>query len=166
MDKLSKDLDSMFSNYTEFLEKFDMNKSNITTVFFQWKMENEGGVKEFLWDIFEKVLYEAQEIENEITSYKVQLIIYKEMCKYKVEVNADNGNEYYKKYLYCGLRLYQLYEQQTVRIVAERCCPQCNKLNGLEISIADALLRQPLPSDKCKHEFCCNCLYLSMTKRR
>jgi hypothetical protein len=59
MDKLPKDLDWMFSNYMEFFEKFDMNKSNITTVFFQWKMENEGGVKEYLWDIFEKLIYEA-----------------------------------------------------------------------------------------------------------
>jgi hypothetical protein len=161
MDKLPKDLDWMFKNYIEFFEKFDMNKSNITTVFFQWKMDNEGGVKEYLWDIFEKLLYEAQQIESEITSYKVQLLIYKEMWKYKVEVKGDNGNEYYRKYLYCGLMLYKLYKKETVRIASGACCPSCDALNKQRMQIEDALESQPLASSNCTNELCCNCLYLS-----
>jgi hypothetical protein len=161
MDKLPKDLDWMFRNYMEFFEKFDMNKSNITTVFFQWKMENEGGVKDYLWDIFEKLIYEAQQIKNEITSYKVQLLTYKEMWKYKVEVSGDNGNEYYRKYLHCGLMLYKLYNQKTVRIASGSCCPFCDALNEQIMPIEDALERQSLSSTSCSNELCCNCLYLS-----
>jgi hypothetical protein len=63
-----------------------------------------------LWDIFEKFLYEAKQIENKITSSKLQLLIYKEIWKYKVEVKGDNRNEYYRKYLYSELMLYKLYK--------------------------------------------------------
>jgi hypothetical protein len=161
MDKLPKDLDWMLGNYMEFFEKFDMNKSNITTVFFQWKMDNEGGVKEYLWDIFEKLLYEAEQLENKISKYRVQLIIYKEMSNYKVEVKGDNGNEYYRKFLHCGLMLYNLYKQQTVRIASGSCCPFCDALNEQRMLADEALERQPLASSDCTNELCCTCLYLS-----
>jgi hypothetical protein len=161
MDKLPKDLDWMFGNYMEFFEKFDMTKQNILSVFYQWKTENSGGVKEYLWDILEKLLYEAEQISSEITSYKVQLLIYKERWNYKVEVKGENGNKYYRKYLYCGLKLYQLYEQQTIRIASGSCCPFCDALNQQRVRIEDSLKRQPLASLYCTNELCCNCLYLS-----
>jgi hypothetical protein len=84
----------------------------------------------------------------------VQLLIYKEMWKYKVEVKGDNGNDYYRKYLYCGLMLYKLYKQKTVRIASGGCCAFCDALNEQTMPIDEALERQPLASLSCTNELC------------
>jgi hypothetical protein len=160
MDKLPKDLDWMFKNYMEFFEKFGMNKQNISTVFFQWKMDSPGGVKEYLWDIFLKLLYEADQLENDVTKYRVKFQVYKEMWQYKVEVKGENGSEYYQKYLYCGLKLYQLYQQKTIRINSGKCCPYCNAFHDTHLPIEIAIQSQPLASANCTNTVCCNCLYI------
>lgn len=156
-----KDLDWLFKHYMPFFEKFEMRKDNIVSAFYQWKTENVGGVSDFLWAVLEKLLDEAQHITKEETFYKVHLFIYKEMWKYKANIKEVNANDLYKKYLYCGLKLYEIYNTLLVSINSGKCCPYCDALNNTIMSVAEALDKQYLASEKCTNELCCSCLYLA-----
>ena len=47
-----------------------------------------------------------------------------------------------------------------VEILSDKCCSECEKINGVTIPLETAVLLEPLPFHRCTREYGCNCCYL------
>jgi 6-phosphogluconate dehydrogenase len=156
-----KDLDWLFKNYQTFFDKFGMNKENIADVYYEWKEDEADTILKYLWAIFEKLLYETYEqVLQPEAKFKILSLILEEMWNYKRNYLGEKANDIYKKYLYCQLKLIQFSAMTVmVSVVAVRCCPYCDALNGKQLSVEEALQNQFLPAVRCINEVGCSCYY-------
>jgi hypothetical protein len=156
-----KDLDWLFRNYQSFFDKFGMNKENITAVYYEWKEDEADTILKYLWAIFEKLLYETYEhVSRPEAKFKILSLILEEMRNYKRNYEGEKANDLYKKYLYCQLKMIQLAAMPVmITVVAVRCCPYCDAINGKRLSIEEALQNQFLPAARCINDVGCECYY-------
>jgi hypothetical protein len=161
MTQDNKDLDWLFTNYQDFFDRFGMNKENIASVYYEWKEDDADTLLQYLWAIFEKLLYETYEqVSNPEAKFKILSVILSKMREYKINYEGCKANDIYKKYLYCQLKLLQITRPHfKVTVVAVRCCPYCDGLNGKQLSLDEALESQLLPPARCINEVGCNCYY-------
>jgi len=49
------------------------------------------------------------------------------------------------------------------KLITTGCCPACLKLNGKEMSMEELKRTMPIPYNKCKREWGCNCTVAYVT---
>ncbi|MBS1661876.1 MAG: hypothetical protein JST68_12590 [Bacteroidetes bacterium] len=145
------------------IEKFEVSAIDFAKQISAWQnrlgnsMESE---KAFLWQFLEKwaqVL--SQKCPDPYLQYKQLQALYRLMWSYLIG-EQKKGTAMMEIMNYLELKIADLSVYKTyVTIIGDKQCAAVEALNGMTVSLENALLKQPIPYDNCSRQLGCICCY-------
>ncbi|RYZ24594.1 MAG: hypothetical protein EOO16_00380 [Chitinophagaceae bacterium] len=164
-------LDWLIKNYLKFFAgDFGMEEGNIRRYYQEWsaKAKNDS-VGDYLWHLFHELLDRIPKASLSPELYaKYFSEVYYKMWEFMVYHENRPANDC----LQLGMEYRLIYEEQTlpfkfdVKISSGHCCPYCDSLNGMMVTLQQVYQNKYLASHKCTRPSGCNCRYASVPKRR
>ncbi len=146
----------------EFFQKFGMEEDYIRKHYEEWKLDKEGATpKDFLWYTFQSIINAiAEQAASEEQMYQLNYDTYFKMWQFLVSVEKRNANHITRLMYENQFRLWKakggVFKKEVV-LIMKGCCDYCDSLNGLRVSIDDAIKNIYLGSVNCTHKLGCNC---------
>jgi hypothetical protein len=132
--------------------------------FLQWVEKYGDSIqskKDFLWHNYNLILMEFATLYSHDPEfmYRQQRRVYCEMLSFLIE-EGKKITVAMKGILHCDLQLTKLSGYNfNVKILATKCCDECDKINGQTFLLEDVIDKNILPYSKCKRKKGCFCQY-------
>lgn len=168
--KKSKNIDWLIKNYMPFLKKFAMVENNIREYYLKWNESDQDCIEDFLWFLFNNLIEQNHKQSKDLKGfYERNDLIYQEMINFRRKHEKKNANEIRKLFNFnrVSLQLLDINDQfyWQFQIIAANDCEACKNLNGLNISINDALKNEFIPYESCDRKVGCVCM-MGLTAKR
>jgi hypothetical protein len=114
---------------------------------------------DFIYSLFNGLIFKTGQIVRGKKLYQVLRPIYFEMWRFLLYEEKPRSHVL-KLMLYCDLILAEDENyKMRAQIIGSKCCDECDKLDGLNMPIEDAIMNQPLPVPNCTKTTGCACCY-------
>jgi hypothetical protein len=129
--------------------------------------DSEKAKADFIWSVFNEVqtLY-ANSAKSEVELYSKQKEIYFPMWQFLKDEKRDF------KHILNAITQIELYLMRAesdasdyvyeVHVIGTKCCENCNKIDGIVLTIEQAIEQNLLPYKECTRNGGCICLYTSI----
>ncbi len=162
--RIPRDINWLIKKYLDFFRKYGLSETMIREIYEKW-LPGTGLITDFIWFIFEYLLTEIakQKTPLALEFHRLTSDVYNQMAMYLIKEGKRNPNYLLKKFHYHELCYSEIATTNfvvEVEILSRKCCPYCDNINGLKMTIEEAKEKQLLASENCTNARNCTCSYL------
>lgn len=164
MGKQQFTIDTLYETLKKYYQSYLIEFDNFKTVY----AAQGGTVNDYAWAVFQHLIIEiAKSYHNgempEEDYYRKLRDTYWEMTLFQRRYENKKGNHTFQQYLLNDLLWNNAKETQlqlnAIVIPVRGCCEYCDSVDGITVPIDEAIKKQQVDANKCKHEYGCRITY-------
>ena len=158
---------NLFNTYRDiFISKFNVSEERFNADFNEWVINRGMDVQsknDFIWRIFNRLVFEAPSKDGNL--YQNLRDVYGEMFGFLIK-EKKSASHILRQIHYCDLALHEE-RNYVIEVVVHSsdCCPECNSIEGLKMTVEEALKKEIIPLRDCTRSKGCICFYGFRAKR-